>query len=84
MVSVREVAVVTSGSFKRESSRWPRDVKGRPVKPVRSTFDEVRAMTWRLIDRKSRFDTLERPILTLSLITAAASVCCRRLVNSPG
>jgi four helix bundle protein len=31
--------VVTSGSFGGESSRWPADVKGKPVKPVRSTLD---------------------------------------------
>jgi hypothetical protein len=28
-----------SGSFKRVSSRWSADVKGEPVKPVRSTLD---------------------------------------------
>jgi four helix bundle protein len=40
-VSVREGVAVTSGSFKRRSSRWPDDVKGKPVKPVRSTLDIV-------------------------------------------
>jgi four helix bundle protein len=31
--------VVTSGSFEGEGSRWPADVKGKPVEPVRSTLD---------------------------------------------
>ena len=31
--------MVTSGSFKRESSRWTFDVKGEPVEPVRRTLD---------------------------------------------
>ena len=31
--------MVTSGSFKRGSSRWSADVKGKPVKPVRSSLD---------------------------------------------
>jgi four helix bundle protein len=38
---MREGVVVTSGSFKRGSSRWSADVKGRPVKSVRSTLDIV-------------------------------------------
>jgi hypothetical protein len=38
-VRLREAVVVTSGSVKRGSSRWPADVKGRPVQPVRSTLD---------------------------------------------
>jgi four helix bundle protein len=33
--------VVTSGSFGGVHSRWPDDVKGKPVKPVRSTLDIV-------------------------------------------
>jgi four helix bundle protein len=33
--------MVTSGSFGEEGSRWPDDVKGKPVKPVRSTLDIV-------------------------------------------
>jgi hypothetical protein len=37
--SVCEAAVVTSGSFETEGSRWPFDVKGKPVEPVRSTLD---------------------------------------------
>jgi hypothetical protein len=28
-----------SGSFRSGYSRWPADVKGKPVKPVRSTLD---------------------------------------------
>ncbi|MCW8984170.1 MAG: four helix bundle protein [Thermoanaerobaculales bacterium] len=36
---VDEAVVVTSESFGGEGSRWPADVKGRPVKPVRSTLD---------------------------------------------
>jgi hypothetical protein len=36
---VCEAVVVTSGSFKRGGSRWPFDVKGEPVEPVRSTLD---------------------------------------------
>jgi four helix bundle protein len=31
--------MVNSGSFKKGSSRWSADVKGKPVKPVRSTLD---------------------------------------------
>ena len=31
--------MVTSGSFGGEGSRWPAEVKGKPVKPVRSTLD---------------------------------------------
>jgi four helix bundle protein len=34
--------MVTSRSFGAERSRWPADVKGKPVKPVRSTLDIVR------------------------------------------
>jgi four helix bundle protein len=41
VVRVCEAVVVTSGSFKRGSSRWSDDVKGKPVKPVRSTLDIV-------------------------------------------
>jgi hypothetical protein len=33
------VGMVTSGSFNKGDSRWPFDVKGKPVKPVRSTLD---------------------------------------------
>ena len=33
--------MVTSGSFNTGSSRWAADVKGKPVKPVRSTLDIV-------------------------------------------
>jgi hypothetical protein len=36
---VSEAVVVTSGSFKKRNSRRPADVKGKPVKPVRSTLD---------------------------------------------
>jgi hypothetical protein len=36
---LREGVVVTSGSFKRKSSRWPADVKGKPIRSVRSTLD---------------------------------------------
>ena len=31
--------MITSGSFSLRDSRWAADVKGRPVKPVRSTLD---------------------------------------------
>jgi hypothetical protein len=31
--------MVISGSFNKGSSRWAADVKGKPVKPVRSTLD---------------------------------------------
>jgi four helix bundle protein len=37
--SVGETVMVTSGSFGLRDSRWAADVKGRPVKPVRSTLD---------------------------------------------
>ena len=36
--SVWEAVVVTSVSFGRESSRWPFEVKGKPVGPVRSSL----------------------------------------------
>jgi four helix bundle protein len=36
---VCEDVMVTSGSFGAKGSRWPADVKGKPVKPVRSTLD---------------------------------------------
>jgi len=36
---VCEGVVVTSGSFQMGCSRWPADVKGKPVKPVRRTLD---------------------------------------------
>ena len=32
-------SMVTSGSFWCRRSRWAADVKGKPVKPVRSTLD---------------------------------------------
>ena len=38
-VSVCEAVVATSGSFNTGNSRWAADVKGKPVKPVRSTLD---------------------------------------------
>jgi four helix bundle protein len=66
-VRVREDVVVTSGSFRREGSRWPFDVKGKPVEPVGSTLD-IECLTGSRKDMNDQEVTMSNALTNTNLI----------------